>query len=56
MWYRNAEFGRPVSDPSKRGRYGRAQKAGYAFNDGNPYHYHGGYTLEIGVGVGVNGE
>ena len=40
MWYRNPEFGKEVSIPGKRGRYGRplAQKR---FDDGNLYHYHG---------------
>lgn len=41
FWYRNAEFGRLVSDPDKRGRYGRPNPPGYKFSDGNPYHYFG---------------
>ena len=40
-WYRNAEFGRHVSIPEKRGRYGRPNPEGYHFKDGNPHHYHG---------------
>jgi hypothetical protein len=46
MWYRNAEFGREVKDPDKRGRYGRPNSPEFKFSDGNPYHYHGGYTME----------
>lgn len=45
-WYRNAEFGKEVTDPEKRGRYGRVNAPGFKFSDGNPYHYHGGYTME----------
>ena len=41
MWYRNAEFGKHVSDPDKRGRYGRPNPEGYKFSDGNPYLYRG---------------
>ncbi len=41
MWYRNAEFGREVSDPDKRGRYGRPNPPGFKFSHRNPYHYHG---------------
>jgi hypothetical protein len=40
MWYRNPEFGRPLEDPRKRGRYGRAM-AGGRYDDGNVFHYHG---------------
>ena len=38
FWYRNLEFGRHVSDPEKRGRYGRPSNI-VKFNDGNLYHY-----------------
>ena len=41
VWYRNAEFGRLVSDPDKRGRYGRMNPEGFKYSDGNPFHYHG---------------
>lgn len=41
FWYRNPEFGRHVSEPSKRGRYGRPNPEGFVYRDGNPYHYHG---------------
>lgn len=41
QWYRNAEFGRSVGDPDKRGRYGRQNPEGYTFHDGNQFHYHG---------------
>ena len=41
-WFRNVEFGRPIEDPNKRGRFGKALRAGYTYHDGNPYHYHGG--------------
>lgn len=46
MWYRNAEFGKEVLDPDKRGRYGRPNKPGYKYSDGNAFHYHGGYTMQ----------
>jgi len=38
-WYRNIEFGKNVSDPSKRGRHGNAKKKRVV--DGNPYMYDG---------------
>lgn len=41
MWYRNPEFGRPVSDPDKRGRYGRPNPDGFRYSTKNIYHYHG---------------
>lgn len=41
-WYRNAEFGKEVSDPDKRGRYGRPNAPGFKYNKArNVYHYHG---------------
>lgn len=40
-WYRNPEFGKEVTDPDKRGRYGRPNPPGFKFNHVNPYHYHG---------------
>jgi hypothetical protein len=40
FWYRNPEFGREVTDPRKRGRYGRAMQ-NPRYDDGNVYHYHG---------------
>eukprot|EP01036_Dinobryon_divergens_P022061 gene22060-30295_t len=42
VWYRNPEFGKHVSDPDKRGRYGRPSPPGFKYNVKNPYHYHGG--------------
>lgn len=41
-WYRNPEFGKTISDPDKRGRYGRANPPGFKYMDQNPYNYHGG--------------
>jgi hypothetical protein len=41
QWYRNAEFGKEVTDPDKRGRYGRPNPPGFKFSHKNPYHYHG---------------
>lgn len=41
FWYRNAEFGKEVNDPDKRGRYGRQNAEGFKFVDGNMFHYHG---------------
>lgn len=41
IWYRNPEFGKVVSDPDKRGRYGRPNPDGFRFNVKNRYHYHG---------------
>lgn len=47
-WYRNPEFGKDVSEPDKRGRYGRPNPPGFKYVDGNPYHYHGrgGYFVD----------
>ena len=45
-WYRNPEFGRPITDPDKRGRYGRPNPDGFKYGVKNPYHYHGGMQLE----------
>jgi len=39
MWYRNIEFGKRVSDPSKRGRYGAEKKD--RVMDGNPFLFDG---------------
>lgn len=44
--YRNAEFGQPVGDPDKRGRYGRPNPPGFKVAEKNPYHYHGADVLE----------
>ena len=43
MWYRNPEFGRHVSIPDKRGRYGRPNPEGFRYDDNNPYHYDGAW-------------
>lgn len=40
-WYRNPEFGVEVTDPDKRGRYGRPNADGFKYSELNPYHYHG---------------
>ena len=45
-WYRNAEFGKHVSEPEKRGRYGRPNPDEFIYLDGNPFHYHGGKQRE----------
>jgi len=50
MWYRNAEFGRHVSIPEKRGRYGRPNPEGFHFKDGNPHQYHGSNRADVGLG------
>lgn len=39
QWYRNPEYGKPVSDPDKRGRYGRPSPEGFRVAEKNPYHY-----------------
>ena len=41
VWYRNPEYGRHVSDPDKRGRYGRPNPEGFRYPVKNPYNYHG---------------
>lgn len=41
QWYRNPEFGKEITDPDKRGRYGRPNAQGFKYNHPNPYHYHG---------------
>jgi hypothetical protein len=46
QWYRNPEFGKEISDPDKRGRYGRPNQPNFKYNIKNPYHYHGGQKLE----------
>jgi hypothetical protein len=41
-WYRNPEFGLHISDPDKRGRYGRTNPIGFKYEAAkNPYHYDG---------------
>lgn len=45
QWYRNVEFGRPIEDPDKRGRYGRPNPVGFKVQEKNPYHYHGADIL-----------
>jgi hypothetical protein len=52
VWYRNAEFGRLVSVPDKRGRYGRPNPVGYHFKDNNPHHYHGGKSNDAATNTG----
>ncbi len=54
LWYRNAEFGRHVSVPDKRGRYGRPNPEGYHFKDGNPHQYHG--SNKVATEMGKNDE
>ena len=41
QWFRNPEFGKYLSVPEKRGRFGRPNPEGFHFRDGNPYHYKG---------------
>jgi hypothetical protein len=41
QWYRNPEFGKEITDPDKRGRYGRPNQPGFKYSHKNPYHYHG---------------
>lgn len=41
IWYRNPEFGKEITDPDKRGRYGRPNAPGFKYGQKNPYHYHG---------------
>ncbi len=40
-WYRNPEYGKNITDPDKRGRYGRPNPPGFKYKGRNPYHYHG---------------
>ena len=54
FWYRNPEFGREVSDPDKRGRYGRQNKEGFKYNEFNPYHYHGDGHIGVHEKFGSN--
>jgi hypothetical protein len=42
FWYRNPEFGKYISDPDKRGRYGRPNAPGFKYIEKNSYNYHGG--------------
>lgn len=46
-WYRNPEFGRQISDPDKRGRYGRPNPPNFKVNMVNPYHYIGGSKFRL---------
>jgi hypothetical protein len=41
QWYRNPEFAKEITDPDKRGRYGRPNQPGFKYAHKNPYHYHG---------------
>lgn len=41
IWYRNPEFGKPIEDADKRGRYGRPNPPNFKTNLVNPYNYHG---------------
>jgi hypothetical protein len=50
IWYRNAEFGRLVSIPDKRGRYGRPNPDGFHYKDGNPHQYHGSNDPKTSLG------
>jgi hypothetical protein len=43
FWYRNVEFGRPLTDGSKGKRGGHAIEPNYETSYKNPYHYHGYY-------------
>lgn len=53
QWYRNPEFGKEISDPDKRGRYGRPNAPGFKWSETNPYHYHGhqqdGFKVQMEV-------
>ena len=41
FWYRNPEYGRTITDPAKRGPYGKPNPIGFKFKDNNPHNYHG---------------
>jgi hypothetical protein len=41
FWYRNPEFGKIITEPKKRGRYGRPNPDNFKYNEPNPFHYHG---------------
>ena len=47
FWYRNPEFGKTISDPDKRGRYGRANPPGFKYWEPSPYNYHGGVHGDV---------
>lgn len=46
-WYRNPEFGRPITDPDKRGRYGRPNPPDFKVTMHNPYQYLGGSKFSL---------
>ena len=46
FWFKNPEFGKTISDPDKRGRYGRTNAPGFKYIDSNPYNYHGGVHVD----------
>jgi hypothetical protein len=54
FWYRNPEFGRLVSDPDKRGRYGRPNPPGFKWDDFNAYMYKG--VRQVGMTGGKLAE
>lgn len=49
FWYKNPEFGKTITDPDKRGRYGRVNAPGYRYPEQNPNNYHGGEHGDIHV-------
>lgn len=47
FWYKNPEYGKTISDPDKRGRYGRANPPGFKYSESNPNNYHGGIHGDV---------
>lgn len=47
FWYKNPEYGKTISDPDKRGRYGRANAPGFRYYEANPHNYHGGIHGDV---------
>ena len=50
IWYRNVEFGKHLSIPDKRGRYGRPNPEGFHWKDDNIFLYTGKWPARQAVG------
>lgn len=49
FWYKNPEYGKTITDPDKRGRYGRENAPGFRYSESNPNNYHGGMHGDVHV-------
>ena len=49
FWFKNPEYGKTITDPDKRGRYGRENAPGFRYPESNPNNYHGGMHGDVHV-------